>query len=154
MTDLPPSQALVLPAKDLSAFDGVLWRRTLAYFLDLFFAFLFFLPLAAFLFLGGFITFALLWAPLPFLWLGVNVVYYVALVGGGKSSTWGHRLLGLRVVPQEGQPPSYFQALLQIFVFYVSVGITYGLVLLVGLFNAKSRLIHDYFSGIVVQKRP
>jgi uncharacterized RDD family membrane protein YckC len=137
---------------DLRPYDGVLWRRAVAYFLDLLFAALLFAPLALLLFLGGFVTFGLLWGPLPFLWLATNIIYYSLLVGGSRGSTWGQRLMGLEARTNEGQTPVLFQALLQIVLFYVSVTVTYGLILLAGLFNPKGQLVHDFFSGIVIRK--
>jgi uncharacterized RDD family membrane protein YckC len=135
-----------------SAFDGVLWRRVVAYFLDLAFVSLLCLPFALFLLISGFVTFGLTWGALPFLWVGMNVLYYALLVSGGKSATWGQRLTGLKSETEEGRSPLFFQALFQIILFYGSLALTTGLILLVGLFNAKGRLIHDYLSGLVVRK--
>ncbi|CAA6603221.1 putative Membrane protein [Rhodospirillaceae bacterium LM-1] len=144
----PPVKAI----SDLTPYDGVLWRRVAAYVADLFFAALLTLPLGLFLILGGVATFGLLWAPLPFLWLTVNALYYAFLAGGSKASTWGQRMMGLRLVTDEGQNPMMFQAFLQVFLFYASVLIATPLILLVGLFNAKGRLIHDMLSSVTVKK--
>lgn len=145
----PPS---IRRKPDLRPFDGVLWRRVAAYLADLFLVSLLCLPIGLLLVLGGLATFGLLWGPLPFLWLGVNVAYYTLLVRGSKSSTWGQRLMGLRVLSTENQAPLLFQAFLQVFLFYVSVFIATPLVLLIGLFNAKGSLVHDMLSGLVVGK--
>lgn len=137
---------------DLRPFDGVLWRRVAAYLADLFLVSLICLPIGFLLFLGGFATFGLLWGPLPFLWLGMNLAYYTLLVSSSKSSTWGQRLLGLRVLSTENQSPLLFQAFLQVFLFYISVFVATPLVLLIGLFNARGSLVHDLLSGLVVGK--
>lgn len=151
MTHLPEAAPPTARRKpDLRPFDGVLWRRIAAYLADLFLVSLICLPVAALLFLGGFLTFGLLWGPLPFLWLGLNVAYYALLVGGAKSSTFGQRLMGLRVLSTENQAPLFFQAFLQVFLFYASVFVATPLVLLIGLFNAKGSLVHDMLSGLVV----
>ena len=153
MTALPvPSASLARKKPDLRPFDGVLWRRIAAYLADLFLVSLLCLPFGLMLTLGGFVTFGLLWGPLPFLWLGMNVAYYSLMVGGAKSSTWGQRLMGLRVLTAEGQSPFLFQAFLQVFLFYASVLVATPLVLLIGLFNARGSLVHDMLSGVVIGK--
>lgn len=153
MTNLPATAPPLARKKpDLRPFDGVLWRRIVAYLADLFLVSLICLPIGLLLALGGFVTFGLLWGPLPFLWLCVNIVYYTLQVGGGKASTWGQRLMGLRVLTTENQPPLVFQAFLQVFLFYASVFVATPLVLLIGLFNAKGSLIHDMLSGLVIGK--
>lgn len=153
MTDSPsPSVGDGARLINYSPYDGVLWRRAAAYLLDLFFAGLICLPLAVFFFIGGFLTFTLLWAPLPFLWVGVNVCYYVLMVGGLKGATWGQSIMGLAAVSATGEKPGHLRALVQIALFYLTVCATYSLVLLFGLFNAQGRLVHDYFSELVIRK--
>ncbi|MBF0355474.1 MAG: RDD family protein [Alphaproteobacteria bacterium] len=138
---------------DPLAFDGVLWRRSLAYLIDLIFILLLMLPFGLLLFLGGIVTLGLLWAPLPFLGISLGLCYHTFLVGGAKASTWGQRLMGLGVATIEGQQPNMVQAFVQVLLFYATVAVATPLILLVGLFNAKGRLIHDMLSTLVVMKR-
>ncbi|TAN51895.1 MAG: RDD family protein, partial [Rhodospirillales bacterium] len=135
------------------SFDGVLWRRSLAYLLDVTIICLLMLPIGLLLVLGGVVTFGLLWMPLPFLGIGLGLVYHTLLVGGERASTWGQRLMGLRVVTSEGLAPGTVQAFVQALLFYATVTLATPLVLLIGLFNAKGSLIQDFLSALVVLKR-
>ena len=47
----------------------------------------------------------------------------------------------------DGGRPSYPLAAVQTIVFYTTVGLTSWLVLLVALFNARGRTLHDYLCG-------
>ncbi|MBF0168388.1 MAG: RDD family protein [Alphaproteobacteria bacterium] len=152
MTENLPSPSLLVRFDPL-AFDGVLWRRSLAYLIDLIFILLLMLPFGLLLFLGGIVTLGLLWAPLPFLGITLGLCYHTLLVGGAKSSTWGQRLMGLGVATIEGQQPNMVQAFVQVLLFYATVTVATPLILLVGLFNAKGRLIQDMLSTLVVLKR-
>jgi uncharacterized RDD family membrane protein YckC len=54
-----------------------------------------------------------------------------------------------------GERPGYWQAFLMTVLFYVSIGITGLLILLVVFFNERRRTFHDLLSGtIVVRTRP
>ena len=92
-------------------------------------------------------------SPLPFLGIGLGLGYHTLLVGGERASTWGQRLMGLRVVTSEGMAPGTVQAFVQALLFYATVTVATPLILLVGLFNAKGSLIQDFLSALVVSKR-
>jgi len=71
-------------------------------------------------------------------------------IGGPWSATPGMRLWGLRVRTLEGQNPDFAHAAIQTVVFYVTVGATSSLVLLLALFNDRGRTLHDFLSGLIV----
>ncbi len=131
-------------------YDGVVWRRTLGYFFDL--AILAALSVAAWtaLTVAGVLSFGLL---LPLVPIGLAILplaYHTLLVGGRHSSTWGMRLFGVEVRSWTGERPTVVQALLMAVLFYATVGLTGSLILLVVLFNARRRTIHDLLSGTVM----
>jgi len=63
------------------------------------------------------------------------------------------RLFDLQVSTWNGGKPGYLQALLQTAAFYVTVGLTSGLILIWALFNNRRRCLHDLLCGTVVHRR-
>lgn len=138
------------PLSHTDLYDGLLWRRVAAYLVDLVVMAL--LGAAVWLVLGflGVLTFGLL---LPLLGPALALLplaYHGVLVGGPRSATLGMRLLDLEVRSFTGERPSVLQAVLAAALFYVTIGLTGSLILLVALLNTRHRTVHDFFSGTVV----
>ena len=134
-------------AFDDASFDGTIWRRSVAFLIDcaimvaLFVLLMVFNLLTLFL-LSGLV--ALLWPALLF------VIYDTVLLGGRGGATIGMRLMGVRMVNLQGEAPGYLQALVVSVLFYLSVTLTSGLVLLVPFFTDKARCLHDIVAGVFV----
>lgn len=79
----------------------------------------------------------------------VPVAYHTLLIGGRRGATFGMRLFDVEMRSWTGGRPDYLQALLATIVFYVTIGATWGLVLLIGVFNRRRRLAHDMLCGLV-----
>lgn len=144
------------PVRDPELFEGVLPRRILAFAID---ALLIFAPVALVfvcVVLFVLITFGLAW---PLLWLiypGTVIwilIYYGATLGSPASATLGMRALGLEMRTWYGAPCYFVLGAVHAVAFYVSVSALTPLVLLVGLFNARRRLLHDILLGTVVINR-
>lgn len=138
------------PALNPELFDGVTIRRIAAYVIDfLIIALLVLTAMSAFWVLG-ILSFGVLSpflvAILPF----IPLAYHTILIGGPESATLGMRLFGIETRRMDGGHPGYLQAGLLTVVFYVSVGATGWLILLVALFNGCGRTLHDYLCGAVV----
>jgi uncharacterized RDD family membrane protein YckC len=149
MTALPGSDPLAAPA----LYDGVLWRRPVAYVVDLVCIGLIVGALWVLFFFLGIVTLGLAWLLIPGALFSLPVVaiaYHALLVGGPRAATPGMRLAGLEVRTAEGARPSVLQAGLQSLLFYATVPPTASLILLVGLLNPRWRLVHDFLSGSVV----
>ena len=126
-------------------FDGIAWRRTVAFLFDMLILLAIFVSLwiANIMFFGG------LTALLTFLWPALLfVVYDTALIGGQGSATIGMRLMGLKTITHEWGEPGYLQAFVLSVLFYLSIAFTSGLILLVALFNNRGRCVHDMVTGI------
>jgi uncharacterized RDD family membrane protein YckC len=124
-------------------YDGITGRRILAYIIDAIVLFMLY-PLAIFL---GILSLGLL-APILTLALGLApLLYHTLLIASPGSATIGHRVMGLRVVDVNGQRPEALQALLLTALFYGSLILTGGLILIWCLFDERSRCLHDIFSG-------
>jgi uncharacterized RDD family membrane protein YckC len=128
---------------------GILWRRPVAYFVDIvivwalsWIAFLLLSPLWA-------ISLGALTGPILLVLAIIPVAYHTLLIGGARAATFGQRLLGIKVERLDGHRPTMGQAFLQTVLFYVTAPPTGGLILVVALFNQHRRTVHDYLAGTV-----
>lgn len=131
----------------------MLWRRVCAYVVDL--VLIGVLWVIAFLLLtvAGLLSLGLLFPVIPAALTLVPVAYHTLLIGGPWSATWGMMLFNLEVRSWTGARPGYWQALLMTLIFYTTIGLTGFLILVVALFNARHRTLHDYLSATVVVRR-
>jgi uncharacterized RDD family membrane protein YckC len=134
-------------------FRGVLVRRIFAFLIDL--VVLSVPVILGYLFIAvfGLITLGLGWAlfwlawPASIVWA---IVYYGASLGGPHSATVGMRVMELELRTWYGSPGYFVLGATHAVLFWVSVSFLTPLVLLVGLFNSRSRLLHDVILGTVV----
>jgi uncharacterized RDD family membrane protein YckC len=139
------------PAAQPEYYDGLLWRRPLAYAVDLAVIGVMMLLLKLVLGFLTIVTFGLLsplWLFLPF----VPLAYHTLLIGGPASATLGMQLFGVEVRTWTGSRPGYLQAAVQTAIFYVSVGATASLILLFALLNERRRTLHDFLAGTVTMR--
>jgi uncharacterized RDD family membrane protein YckC len=134
------------PLADPALFDGLLWRRPLAYLVD---AVVIGLLLGLWLWLV-LMSIGMLWPLTSLAFLLIPLLYHAYFVGGRQSATLGMRLFGLEARGWDGSRPDFWQALLMAVLFYVTVVGTSLLILLVVLINNRRRTVHDYLSGVVV----
>lgn len=131
-------------------YEGVLWRRVFAYLLDLVFI--------GIIMIGVWLVFAVLWLLSfgllgPVLWFMFGLVplaYHTLLLSTSRSATLGMRCFDLELRTVTGGRPSFLQALIETVLFYVTVGMTCSLILLVALFNRHRRTLHDFLAGAVM----
>ena len=101
----------------------------------------------------GVVTLGLGWAlfwlvsPASVVWA---LVYYGASLGGPHSATIGMRVMDLELRTWYGAPGYFVLGAMHAVLFWVSVSFLTPLVLLVGLFNGRRRLLHDIMLGTVV----
>jgi uncharacterized RDD family membrane protein YckC len=134
-------------------FRGVLTRRVFAFLIDL--VVLSVPVILGYLFIAvfGLITLGLGWAlfwlawPATVIWA---VVYYGASIGGPYSATLGMRVMDLELRTWYGAPGYFVLGAMHAVLFWVSISFLSPLVLLVGPFNARRRLLHDIVLGTVV----
>ncbi|CAN5505081.1 RDD family protein [soil metagenome] len=134
-------------------FRGVLTRRFFAFLVDLVILSLPVILGCVFIAVFGVVTLGLGWtlfwliSPASVIWA---VVYYGASLGGPHSATVGMRVMGLEMRTWNGEPGYFVLGAAHAILFWVSVSMLSPLVLLVGLFNARRRLLHDVVLGTVV----
>src|SRR3954451_10174841 len=134
-------------------FRGVLTRRGFAFLIDL--VVLSIPVILGYLFIAvfGLTTLGLGWAlfwlawPATIVWV---IVYYGATLGGPHSATLGMRVMDLELRTWYGAPGYFVLGAMHAVLFWISVSMLTPLVLLIGLFNSRRRLLHDIILGTVV----
>jgi len=134
-------------------FRGLLTRRVFAFLIDLVvlsvpvilgYIFIFVFGIVT---LGlGFMLFWLAW-PATIVWA---IVYYGASIGGPHSATMGMRVMDLELRTWYGASGYFVLGATHAVLFWVSISFLSPLVLLVGLFNSRRRLLHDVILGTVI----
>src|SRR6266705_1484261 len=141
------------PAANPELFEGVLARRVVAFFIDLLILGLPLLFLSLFIFLFGLITFGLGWllfwllSPAAIIWA---LLYYGMTFGSPASATIGMRAMDLQMRTWYGAPAYFLLGAVHAVVFWITVSALTPLILLVGFFNERRRLLHDMLVGTVV----
>jgi uncharacterized RDD family membrane protein YckC len=138
------------PAALPEAYQGVLWRRTLAYFVDLCCIGVVVVLFWIVFFVLSVISFGLLGPVLWFLFGLIPLAYHTLLLSGPRSATWGMRCFDVELRSVTGGRPGFLQALAQTALFYITVGATCSLILLFVLFNRRRRTLHDVLAGTVL----
>jgi uncharacterized RDD family membrane protein YckC len=134
-------------------FRGVLTRRVFAFLIDLVVLSVPVILAYVFIAVFGLITLGLGWAlfwlawPASVIWA---VIYYGASLGGPHSATIGMRVMDLELRTWYGAPSYFVLGAMHAVLFWLSVSFLSPLVLLVGLFNGRRRLLHDIVLGTVV----
>jgi uncharacterized RDD family membrane protein YckC len=138
------------PTTHAESFDGVLWRRAVAYLID--FCVIGTILIAAWIVFAllTVLSFGLLGPGLWFLFGLIPLAYHTLLVGGRHGATVGMRLLDLELRSWDGERPVFLQALAHAALFYLTVGATGCLILLFAFVNKRSRTLHDVLSGMLM----
>ena len=141
------------PATNPELFEGVLARRVIAFTIDFIIIAVPVVLAAMFIFAFGIVTlglgFALYWL-LPAASVVWAIVYYGATLGGPHSATLGMRVMDLELRTWYGAPGYFVLGAMHAVLFWVSISFLSPLVVLVGLFNGRRRLLHDIVLGTVV----
>jgi uncharacterized RDD family membrane protein YckC len=134
-------------------FRGVLTRRVFAFLIDLVVLAIPVILAYVFIAVFGLITLGLGWLlfwlvwPASVIWA---VIYYGASLGGPHSATMGMRVMDLELRTWYGAPSYFVLGATHAVLFWVSISFLTPLVLLIGLFNGRRRLLHDIVLGTVV----
>jgi uncharacterized RDD family membrane protein YckC len=134
-------------------FRGVLTRRVIAFLIDLIVLSVPIVLAVLFIAVFGIVTLGLGWAlfwlvsPASIIWA---LLYYGASIGGPHSATLGMRVMDLELRTWYGASGYFLLGAMHAVLFWISVSVLSPLVLLVGLFNGRRRLLHDVVLGTVV----
>jgi len=145
------------PTANPELFEGVLARRIIAFVIDVV---IIVIPLAIAwlcIFIFGLITLGLGWAlfwlfsPASIIWA---LFYYGLTLGGPASATIGMRAMELEMRTWYGAPAYFVLGAVHAIVFWITVSVLTPLILLVGFFNGRRRLLHDILIGVVLINSP
>jgi uncharacterized RDD family membrane protein YckC len=141
------------PATNPELFEGVLSRRVIAFLIDVVIIVLPMMFIALFILVFGLVTFGLGWA-LFFLFYPIGVIwalfYYGLTLGGSHSATIGMRVMDIEMRTWYGAPAYFVLGAVHAVIFWISVSVLTPLILLVGFFNDRRRLLHDILLGAVI----
>ncbi len=141
------------PATDPELFEGVLARRVVAFVIDVIVIGVPLIAAAMFIFVFGLITFGLGWAlywllyPASVIWA---LFYYGMTLGSPASATLGMRAMEIEMRTWYGAPAYFVLGAVHAVVYWISISALTPLVLLVGFFNVRKRLLHDILVGTVI----
>jgi uncharacterized RDD family membrane protein YckC len=141
------------PAVNPELFKGVLARRLIAFVVDILIIMLPVAFAAIFIFFLGLVTFLLGWVLFWLLYPGTiiwTLIYCGTTLGSPASATVGMRIMDLEMRTWYGAPTYFVLGAVHAIVFWITVSILTPLVLVVGLLNARQRLLHDFLIGTVV----
>ena len=134
-------------------FRGVLTRRVFAFLIDMVVISVPVILGYIFIALFGVVTLGIGWAlfwlawPASVIWA---LVYYGSSLGGRHSATLGMRLMDLELRTWYGAPGYFVLGAAHALLFWASVSFMTPLVVVVGLFNGRRRLLHDIVLGTVI----
>jgi uncharacterized RDD family membrane protein YckC len=141
------------PWEQPELFRGVLTRRFFAFVIDLLVLSIPVVLVSLFIAVFGLVTLGLGWvlfafvAPASVIWA---IIYYGMTLGGPRSATVGMRVMDLEMRTWYGEPSYFLLGATHAVVYWISISMLTPLVLLVGLFNGRRRLLHDVILGTVV----
>jgi len=145
------------PAANPELFEGVLSRRLVAFFIDVLIIAVPVMAAAIFIFLFGIVTLGLGWmlfwllSPASVIWA---LAYYGMTMGSAASATIGMRAMAIEIRTWYGAPAYFLLGAVHAVVYWVSVSVLTPFILLLGLFNARRRLLHDVLVGTVLINNP
>jgi len=134
---------------DWRAYSGVLSRRVFAFILDYLIVALLCIPAAILLFFLSIVTLGLGFFLYPALYVIVAGIYFGLTVGGSSQASLGMRAMGISMARVDGQRIDFLTAIVHLALFWILNSVLTPLVLLVGLFTERSRLLHDLLIGTV-----
>jgi uncharacterized RDD family membrane protein YckC len=145
------------PVANPELFEGVMSRRVIAFVIDVFVISVPVMFVAIFIFVFGLVTlgfgfflYLLLW-PATIIWA---LFYYGVTFGSPASATIGMRVMDLEMRTWYGSPAYFVLGAVHALVYWISVSVLTPLILLVGFFNERRRLLHDILVGTVIINNP
>jgi uncharacterized RDD family membrane protein YckC len=149
------------PVTSPELFEGVLARRLIAFVIDMIILAIpvviagFFMAAATIATLGLagvlFVFLSPLYWPLIVVWA---LCYYGYTFGSPASATIGMRVMDLEMRTWYGAPAYFVLGAVHAVVFWLTISFLTPLILLVGFFNDRKRLLHDMVVGTVVINSP
>ena len=141
------------PLTNPELFEGVLTRRVIAFIIDVIIIAVPLVAASIFIFVLGLVTLGLGWAlfwllsPASVIWA---LLYYGLTLGSPASATLGMRFMDIEMRTWYGAPAYFVLGAVHACVFWITVSVLTPLILVVGFFNPRHRLLHDMLVGAVL----
>jgi uncharacterized RDD family membrane protein YckC len=141
------------PQTQPELFHGVLTRRFFAFLIDLVILSIPIVLGVIFIALFGIVTLGLGWllfwlvSPLSVIWA---ILYYGLSLGGPHSATVGMRMMDLQLRTWSGEPGYFVLGAAHAVLYWISVSVLTPFIVLIGLFNRRRQLLHDFVLGTVI----
>jgi uncharacterized RDD family membrane protein YckC len=141
------------PATNPELFEGMLTRRVVAFTIDVIVIAVPLVAASIFIFVLGLVTLGLGWAlfwllsPASVIWA---LLYYGLTLGSPASATFGMRVMDIEMRTWYGAPAYFVLGAVHAVVFWITVSVLTPLILVVGFFNPRKRLLHDILVGAVL----
>ena len=149
------------PAAAPELFEGVLARRLIAFIIDLIIIVIPVVLLGIFMVAATIATLGIaavffaflspLYWPLIVVWA---ICYYGYTFGSPASATIGMRVMDLEMRTWYGSPSYFVLGAVHAIVFWLTISFLTPLILLVGFFTDRRRLLHDMVVGTIVINSP
>lgn len=151
MSNVPNPMQQTLPGTPYRT-DGVFVSRFFAYLIDLILIGVWVVLLAFVVAVLGVLTFGLAWLLYAILIPAAGILYSMVTVGGPKQATIGMRMLGLKVVREDGARVDAITAGAHALFFYVAgiTGLLWLIDVVIGLVDSRSRMLHDQLATVMV----
>lgn len=138
------------PVAQPELFEGLRWRRTMAFVVDVAMVGTLFMIAAFAVFFLGLLTLGLGWMLYFILWQAIALLYTAFTLGGPSSATPGMRMMGIEMRLWYGAKVYSLLAAAHVIAFWLSISFLTPFVLVVSLINERKRLLHDIVLGTVV----
>lgn len=139
------------PDREPQLFDGVLSKRVLAFIVDAILIGIFLILASLVILTLGVFTLGFAWFLFATPLFAIVALLYVGLtLGGPHSATPGMRLAGLTIRGTDGSRIGVIVAAAHSLLFWLSVSFLTPLVVLVGLFSRRRRLLQDMLLRTVI----
>ena len=79
-------------------------------------------------------------------------LYFGLTLGGPNQASLGMRAFGIAMMRTDGRPLDFMTAIVHLVLFWIINSFLTPLILLVGLFTDRGRLIHDLLLGTVIAR--
>ena len=141
------------PFANPELFEGLLSRRVVAFIIDMIVIAVPPVAAAMFIFVFGLVTFGLGWAlfwllsPASVIWA---LFYYGTTLGSPASATLGMRAMEIEMRTWYRARAYFVLGAVHAIINWVSVSVLTPLILLVGFFNPRRRLLHDMLVGVII----
>ncbi len=130
----------------LSNDPDVVARRAIAYIIDIIILTLF-VPIGWFFVI---ISFGILSPLIMIIMALLPLAYHSLMISSSISATLGQRFMGIKTVSKNGGPVDLLNSIILVILFYASIALTGGFILIWCLFDDKQRCLHDILASTII----